>query len=227
MPIQLPEEWIAKVKAREPGIDDARAKLVALIEHMDEGIGRVMATLEGEGYAENTVVVFTSDNGAPLSVGGYNGNLRDGKASMYEGGLKVATAVSWPGMVQAGTRSDYVAISMDLFATLVDIAGVPVTHFFEGKSFLPTFRGEMQDWRQRDLFFSRREGGTRFGGKTIEAVRRGDWKLLQNSPFERQELYNLAEDPLENNNLIDDQPEIFSSLAAVLRAHIQEGGKVR
>lgn len=225
-PIQPLEEWVERVKAREPGIDDARARLVALIEHMDEGVGRVMAALEREGHADNTVVVFTSDNGAPLSVRGNNGNLRDGKASMYEGGLKVPAAVSWPGEVQAGTRSDYVGISMDIFTTLLDIAGIPITHFVEGRSFLPTLRGEAQDWRQRDLFFSRREGGTVMGGKTIEAIRRGDWKLLQNNPFQPQELYNLAEDPLEETNLIDKEPETFRSMAAALRTHLREGGRV-
>ncbi|CAN0430603.1 unnamed protein product [Laminaria digitata] len=226
-PIQPPEEWTAKVKAREPGISDARARLVALIEHMDEGIGDVLATLKEEGYADNTVVVFTSDNGGQLNVGARNGPLRDGKQSMYEGGLKVAASVTWPGKIQAGSQTDYVGVSMDIFSTLAEIARIPLTHFVEGKSFLPTLLGEEQNWKDRDIFFSRREGGTRYGGKTIEAMRRGDWKLLQDSPFKQQELYNLANDPLEENNLIEAEPEIFRSMAAALRAYLQEGGRVR
>ncbi len=226
-PIQPPQEWVEKVKAREQGIDDARAHLVALIEHMDAGIGEVLATLKAEGYGDNTVVVFTSDNGGQLNVGARNGAVRDGKQSMYEGGLKVPAGISWPGHIAAGSRSDYVGITMDIFSTLVDIARVPISHFVEGVSFLPTLMGEPQDWRNRDIFFSRREGGTRYGGKTVEAMRRGDWKLLQDSPFKPQELYNLAEDPLETQNLIEAHPDIFRSMAAALRAHIQQGGRVK
>ncbi len=226
-PIQPPDEWTARVKAREAGIDDARARLVALIEHMDAGIGAVLATLKEEGYAENTVVVFTSDNGGQLNVGARNGAVRDGKQSMYEGGLKVPAGIAWPGTIEAGSRSDYVALTMDIFSTLADIARVPINHFVEAKSFWPTLQGETQEWRNRDLFFSRREGGTRYGGKTVEAMRRGDWKLLQDSPFKPQELYNLADDPLETTNLIEEAPDVFRSMAAALRAHIQASGSVK
>ncbi len=226
-PIQPPEDWLEKVKAREAGIDDARAKLVALIEHMDDGIGQVLQTLKQEGYDENTVVIFTSDNGGQVNVGGRNGNLRDGKQSMYEGGLKVPMGVSWPGNIQAGSRSDYVGITMDIFSTLADLADVSLTHFIEGKSFLPTLMGETQEWRQRDIFFSRREGGMRYAGKTIEALRRGDWKLVHDSPFRPMELYNLADDPLEENNLAEKETDIFRSMVAALRIHIQEGGRVK
>lgn len=225
-PIQPPEEWVDRVKSREQGIDDARARLVALIEHMDGGIGKVMVALEEAGYGDNTIVVFTSDNGGQLNVGANNGDLRDGKQSMYEGGLRVPTGIVWPGKIEAGSRSDYVGLSMDLFPTLVEAAGVPITHFIEGISFLPTLMGEPQAWRERDLFFSRREGNMRYNGKTIEALRRGDWKLLQNSPYEPQELYNLANDPKEEHNLTEAEPEIYRSMAIALRAHIQEGGKV-
>lgn len=78
----------------------------------------------------------------------------------------------------------------------------------------------------RDLFFSRREGNARYAGKTVEAVQRDGWKLLQNSPFAPQELYFLPDDPLETTNLIEDRPEIYRDLAAALRAHLQEGGKI-
>ena len=140
-PIQPPADWLAHVKARQPGIDESRARLVALIEHMDEGIGNVMKALRDAGYADDTIVIFTSDNGGQLNVGANNGDLRDGKQSMYEGGLRVPTTVSWPGHIEPGSRSDYVALSMDLFPTLADIAGVPVNHFIEGRSFLPTLSG--------------------------------------------------------------------------------------
>ena len=225
-PIQPPESWLQRVKARELGLDEDRARLVALIEHMDDGIGQVLEAIETNGYSENTLIVFTSDNGGQLNVGANNGALRDGKQSMYEGGLRVPAAVVWPGVVESGSASDYPGLTMDIYPTLLDAAGVPVTHFIDGGSFLPTLHGEDQPWEERYLFFSRREGGLRYNGKTIEAVRHGPWKLLQNSPFTPLELYNLEDDPLETTNRAADEPYVFNRLAAALRGYLQEGGKV-
>ncbi len=225
-PIQPPTEWFERVKRREPGITDRRAKLVALIEHMDEGIGRVLKTLGETGLAKNTLVVFSSDNGGQLSAGANNGPLRDGKQSMYEGGLKVPTAVAWPGRIAAGTRSNRIALSMDLFPTLAAAAGAKFEHKIDGESFLPALLGEDQPKPRRPLFFSRREGGARYGGKTIEAVRRGDWKLLQNSPFKPLELYNLKDDPKETTNLAKSAPKQFQELSALLRKQLQRYGTV-
>ena len=225
-PIQPPESWLQRVRARDPGLDEDRAKLVALIEHMDDGIGQVLEAIEANGYSENTLIVFASDNGGQLNVGASNGALRDGKQSMYEGGLRVPAAVVWPGVVASGSVSDYHALTMDIYPTLLDVAGVPLTHFIDGRSFLPTLYGENQSWEERYLFFSRREGNLRFNGKTIEAVRHGPWKLLQNSPFAPLELYNLEEDPLETTDLSAEEPDVFRRLAAALRGYIQEAGKV-
>ena len=225
-PIQPPEEWVERVKAREPGIDERRARLVALIEHMDHGIGEVLRTLEETGFAANTLVAFASDNGGQLNVGASNGPLRDGKQAMYEGGIRVPAVVAWPNVVAAGSQSDFVALTMDLYPTLLEAARVPLTHFIEGRSFLPTLRGETQDWEDRYLFFSRREGNLRYNGKTVEAVRHGPWKLVQNSPFAPLELFNLEDDPLEQADISAERPDIFRRLAAALRAYIQEAGKV-
>lgn len=225
-PIQPPAEWVAKVQQREPGISEKRAKLVALIEHMDDGIGRVLDRLEKNGQARNTLVAFTSDNGGQLSVGANNGPVRDGKGSVYQGGLLVPAGVAWPGRIEPGSSTDLLALSMDLFPTLLDAAGVKVEHSIDGVSFLPTLRGESQEPLRRDAFFRRREGGTRYGGKTIEALRRGDWKLLQNSPFAPQELYNLKDDPQEKNNLRDKERKVFNDLAAALRRQLQRYGSV-
>ncbi|MBL4883878.1 MAG: sulfatase-like hydrolase/transferase [Planctomycetaceae bacterium] len=224
-PIQPPADWLAMVKKRETGITEKRAKLVALIEHLDDGIGQVMKTLEETSLAENTLVVFTSDNGGQLSVGANNGNLRDGKQSMYEGGLKVPTAVVWPGKIQPGTQTNFRALSMDLFPTILDLAGVKPAEDLDGKSILPTLLGKEQPQLREHMFFRRREGGLRYNGKTTEAVIRGDWKLLQNSPFEPLELYNLKQDPLEENNLAKKAPRIFNELAAALRREIQRYGE--
>lgn len=227
-PIQPPKDWEEKVMSREQGISPQRAKLVALIEHLDDGIGKVLAALKATGQAGNTIVVFTSDNGGQLSVGANNGPLRDGKQSVYEGGLKVPTAVVWPGHVQAGAVSDFRAMSMDILPTAFAAADVkiPEAMKIEGRSFLPSLRGEQQTALRQRMFFCRREGGLRYGGKTIEAVIEGPWKLLQNSPWQPLELYNLNEDPREENNLVEKNRRMLNTLNAALRIQLQRGGQV-
>jgi len=227
-PIQPPAEWVDKVKQREPNMTDARAKLVALIEHMDHGIGRVLKRLDDNLQSENTLVVFTSDNGGQLNVGANNGPLRDGKQSVYEGGIKVPTIVRWPGKIEANSRTNFRSMSMDIFPTVLAAANVKIPNglSLDSRSFLPTLTGNEQEPLREYWFFRRREGGNRYAGKTIEAVRWGDWKLLQNSPFSSLELYNLKNDPLEEKDLSKKAPRIFNQLSAELRKEIQRYGTV-
>ncbi|MAT15971.1 MAG: N-acetylgalactosamine 6-sulfate sulfatase [Planctomyces sp.] len=225
-PIQPPEEWVQKVQAREPGIDEKRARLVALIEHMDAGIGEVLAALETNGKADNTLVFFTSDNGGQLNVGANNGPLRDGKQSMYEGGIKIPAIARWPGKIKPGTTTDFVALSMDLFPTALDINSLANPADVDGSSILPTLLGEEQTPLRDEFYVTRREGGITYGGKTIEALRFHDWKIVQNSPFGPLELFNLKEDPLETTDVREQYPQKFQDLAARLRKHIQRGGEV-
>ena len=148
-PVQPPAEWLEKVKNREPNISEKRAKLVAFIEHLDEGIGKVIAALKASGQYENTIIVFSSDNGGLLSDAANNGRLRDGKQSVYEGGIKVPTAVVWPGTITAGSRADNRLLSMDLFPTLLAAANIKVNHEIEGIDFLPLLNGENQETDDR------------------------------------------------------------------------------
>jgi arylsulfatase A-like enzyme len=117
---------------------------------MDDGIGRVMKTLADTGLADNTLVVFTSDNGGQLDVGANNGPLRDGKQSMYEGGLKVPCCAVWPKHISPGSSTDRVALTMDLFATICDVVGVSIEHKIEGRTILPTLLGNQQPPQRRD-----------------------------------------------------------------------------
>ncbi|MEM7369435.1 MAG: sulfatase-like hydrolase/transferase [Bacteroidota bacterium] len=225
-PVQPKADWLAKVQAREPDLSEKRAKLVAFIEHLDDGIGQVMEALKRTDQLNNTVVVFSSDNGGLLRDEANNGPLRDGKQSVYEGGLKVPTCVSWPNKIKAGSVSETRLLSMDIYPTLLSIAGIDFQHEIEGMDFSPTLMGNSQSTEDRPVFFSRREGGTRYGGKTIQAVRLGDWKLLQNDPFGPRELYNLAQDPLEEHDLIEDKPDKFKELNGLLMKHLQKAGQV-
>lgn len=225
-PVQPPKEWVQKVKQREPGIKDKRAELVAFIEHMDDGIGKVINALKESGQYENTLIIFTSDNGGHLPSMANNGPVRDGKESMYEGGLRVPTIITWPGKIKAGTVSDQVNLSMDLYPTVLEVANVTLDHTIEGRSFLKTLLGQSLPEEDRPLYFIRREGGTKYGGQCIYALRQGNWKLLQNSPYQPMELYNLKEDPLEQNNVIAQQPEVYKQLNNLLMMHIQKSGQV-
>jgi arylsulfatase A-like enzyme len=226
-PIQPPDDWLATVTSRDPALSEKRARLVALIEHMDHGVGRVLACLDECEFADNTLVIFTSDNGGELGSGANNGPLRDGKQSMYEGGLRVPAIVRWPNNIPSGVESDVRAMSMDLFPTVLDAASVECPHPIDGVSILPTLLGQSQPPLREYWFFTRREGGPQYGGKTIDAVIRGDWKLLQNSPFAPLELYNLRDDPREQQDVASANPQLMNELSAALRRQIQRAGAVR
>jgi arylsulfatase A-like enzyme len=224
-PIQPPAEWLERVKQREKGISDRRAGLVALIEHLDAGIGKVLDVLKETGLADNTLVFFTSDNGGQLSLGATNGPWRAGKGDLYEGGMRVPMCAVWPGRIQPGSRSDRVALTMDLLPTICAAAHARVEHEIDGRSILPTLTGAAQPSDERTLFWVRREGGPRYGGRAYYAARQGDYKLVQNSPFEPLELYHLKEDPQEQKPL-DRKHPMYNKLFTALQAHVTQSGAV-
>ncbi len=223
-PIEPPKEWLEKVRRRDPDMPERRARNVAFVEHLDDGVGRFMAALREAGLDENTLVVFTSDNGGSLPHAQNNDPWRDGKQSHYDGGLRVPFAVRWPAGVEAGSRTDYAGLTFDVFPTFLELAGADLPGGLDAVSLAPLLRGERLDDSRRELYFVRREGGPRYGGKAYHAVIRGDWKLLQNDPYSPLELYNLADDPQEQNNLFDSHGKIARELQAAMRRHIQRGG---
>lgn len=225
-PIQPPEDWLKKVTDREPQMASKRAKLVALIEHLDDGIGRVLDALDKSGQRDNTVVIFSSDNGGQINVGANNGPTRDGKGTVYEGGIRVAAIARWPGVIAPGIETEQMALTMDLFPTVCEIAGADVPSPIDGVSVLPTLKGDQQGQLRSASFFRRREGGGQYNGQTIDAVISGQWKLLQNMPWQPLELYNLANDPLEQNDMAKKAPRVLKALAAALMRHRQRCGAV-
>lgn len=225
-PVQPKEDWLIKVKQREPEISERRAKLVALIEHLDDAIGKVIRALKESGLYENTLIVFLSDNGGHLEDGANNGSLRDGKESVYEGGIRVPAFFVWANQIKAGSTTAQTALIMDIYPTISEIAGVKINHRIDGMSLLPVLKNSNKKLPERPLFFTRREGNLRFAGQTIQAVISGNWKLLQNSPFEPYELYNIYQDPMEQRNLINYQPDLSKRLHQLMIKHIQKGGSV-
>ena len=225
-PIQPPAEWIEKVRQRQPGMSAKRLPLAALIEQMDHGIGEVLRALDTTGLAEKTLVLMTSDNGGVLAYDASNGPYRGAKQDLYEGGLRVPLIAAWPGRIGPGTESARVGLTMDLYATICEAAGVPLDRRVDGRSLLPALLGKETVAPTRDLFWMRREGGARYRGQDYYAVRRGPWKLLHNSPFEPMQLFHLGDDPRETTDRSASEPELVRDLTAALQLHLQRAGAV-
>ena len=224
-PVQPPREWLERVVHREPGVDETRAKLIAFIEHLDSGIGRVVAALEESGQMQNTFIVFTSDNGGHEGSRANCGPHRGFKQQMFEGGIAVPFCAVWPGKIAAGSQSPIVAQTSDLYPTFCAAADASFEHPIDGVSILPTLLGEPQSL-DRDLIWVRREGGKKYQGQDYYAIRRGPWKLLQNDPFERYKLFNLSDDPLEQTDVASLHPSLVDELSASLRRHVQQAAQV-
>ena len=224
-PIEPPAEWLDKVKARAPAMDPKRAANVAFVEHLDANIGRVLACLRETGLDKNTVVVFSADNGGSLPHAQSNHPWRDGKQSHYDGGLRVPFILRWPAQVKPGSASDYAGLNFDVFPTFLELAGLPPSPDLDAVSLVPLLEGRAMP-ANRELYFVRREGGPAYGGKSYEAIVRGEWKLLQNDPWSPLELYHLKNDPQETTNLAGKAPKVFNELSTALRRHVQRGGAV-
>jgi arylsulfatase A-like enzyme len=235
-PIQPPEDWYKKVKVREQAnrdtaISDKRAKIVALIEHMDAGIGEVLNALKKSGQFENTVIVFTSDNGGQANVGANNGPLRGEKQQMYEGGLRIPGCIRVPNQTKAGATSHTVCCTADFFPTIVDLAGIEVASGIDGQSLLPLIKQPLAAnginlWPSREIYFVRREGGPAYSGLTSQALLAGHYKLVHDLPTKQFELFDLKSDPAESTNLAKKLPKKLRDLSRRLQLHVQQGGHI-
>lgn len=218
----------------------------AMVESLDDGIGRVMAALEECGLTEKTIVVFFSDNGG-VSWGGKGGTehksarfqadmtvpptsnlpLRNGKASLYEGGVREPCIVVWPGATRPGSRSDAVIQSIDWMPTLLEMVGVPLPPGSkpDGVSIVPALKGGKLD---RDAIFCHFPHDTPASGQHPgTSVRRGDWKLIRlfagnDDGTDLLELYNLRDDIGETQNLAAEHPDIARELNARIDAFLKE-----
>ncbi len=217
-PMDAPAELVAKYEARgkQRGLEDPR--YAAMTEALDQIFGSVLDALEETGLADNTIVVFTSDNGALDSVADLY-PLRESKGYLYEGGIRVPMMVRWPGRVAAGVTEDEPVVSTDLFATALDAARVPLpdTYPGDGESLLPVLTGS-GDLHRDALFFHYPNYAFHRANRLGSAVRVGDHKLIEYFDDGSVELYDLAHDLGEQRDLAGEQPERAAAMRARLAA---------
>lgn len=187
---------------------------LAMTEAVDLNVGRIMEYLKEEKIERNTVLIFTSDNGGLLLRNGnfirasWNHPLREGKGTLYEGGLRIPAIVRWPGTIDAGRISDEMIISTDIYPTIAEVAGIAVDHEIEGKSLLPhLLRSELLDRESLYWHYPHYHLGMPGG-----VIREGDFKLIEYFETGEIELYKLSEDLQESHNLAEEYPEIASEL---------------
>ena len=224
-PDSSPERYI--VPSDEPYSNKdwpAMAKnYAAMITRMDKDVGRIMDLLKKMGIDENTLVIFTSDNGpltrgsVPIDFFDSNGIFKGGKRHVYEGGIRVPFIARWPGKVAAGTVNDHVLAFWDFMPTAAELAGLPVPTGIDGISFLPTLLGKAQQ-KHKYLYWD--YGHVR---KTyMQAVRMDDWKGVRVGKDAPLELYDLKNDPAETKNVASENPGIVLQIEKIIKEAVTE-----
>lgn len=192
----------------------------AMVESVDESVGRILRMLDELNLAERTVVFFTSDNGGlsvregPNAPATSNAPLRAGKGYLYEGGIRVPLIVRWPGKIRSGVTEDTPVSSVDLFPTILAVAGVPLSQSLDGENLLPMLQNSER--LKRDALFWHYPHYSNQGGKPSGAIREGDFKLIEFFEDGHLELFNLKEDPGERRSLATDLPQKTEALRAKL-----------
>ncbi|MFO0891997.1 MAG: sulfatase [Isosphaeraceae bacterium] len=201
------QAWGAERQQRVRLVQD-HAAYAAMLEQLDSAVGRLLEAVDRAGIAEQTVIIFTSDNGGLSTAEGHptsNMPLRAGKGWVYEGGIRVPWIVAAPGVTSPGGVCDTPVVSMDLFPTILELAGLPLAPALhrDGVSIVPLLRGTSID--QRPLFWHYPHYSNQ-GGPPSGAVREGDWKLVEGYEDHRLELYNLRDDPGERRDVQSREP---------------------
>jgi arylsulfatase A len=193
----------------------------AMVEAMDTYVGRVLAALEEKGVANDTLIIFTSDNGSHFE-GGYNpamldssGPLRGGKRDLYEGGIRVPTIAHWPAGITKPGDSAHISAFWDFLPTACELAGIGVPEGLHGISFAPTLTGKGVQRAHDFLYWEFHEQDTR------RALLQGDWKLVQYEVAKegKPQLFNLAADLGETKNLAAEEPERVAAMIEIMEKH--------
>lgn len=218
-PFQAPDNLIAKYEKRiGPGIENPT--YAAMIEGMDISIGKLLAALDDEGLSRDTLVIFTSDNG-PFAANVRP--LRGEKGYLYEGGIRVPMIVRWPGRVIADTVTSAPIITMDVHATILDVANLKAdpSNTPDGISLKQLLMGD-QDLDREAIYFHYPNYAFHKGNRLASAIRSGDYKLLKFYDDDSVELYNLKSDISESQNLADDHPKKTEQLLTALESWLKE-----
>ena len=180
------------------------SKYMGNISQMDHALGQVMDALDKEGVSDNTLFIFTSDNGPVAAFGGTTGGLRGGKRSDHEGGIRVPGIARWPDHIKPATVSDVPVVGTDIFATVLDVAGIPLpkNRTIDGVSMLPAFEGKAVQ-RKVPLFWRTHVSPP----NDRVAMRIGDWKLVGDETLTKFQLYEIQKDWKEENDLAQEMPE--------------------
>ena len=189
--------------------DHKNSTYMGNITQLDHALGKVMSALDAEGVSDNTLLIFTSDNGPVAKHGGTTGGLRGGKRSDHEGGIRVPGLARWPGHIKPATVSDVPVIGTDIFATVLDIAGIPLPadRTIDGVSMLPAFDGKPLD-RKVPLFWRTHVSPP----SDRVALRIGDWKLVGDETLTKFQLYEIQKDWKEETDLSKKMPQRTESM---------------
>lgn len=196
------------------------AVYAGMVEALDSALGKVLQTLVASNLADNTVVIFVSDNGGLSTSHGHptaNFPLRAGKGWLFEGGIRVPLIASWPGVTRPGSVSPEPVITPDLYPTILEMAGIAIrpAQQVDGVSLVPLLRGAGTLGRKAVYWHFPHYANT--GGGPGAAVRAGDWKLIQFFEDDKFELYNVRDDVGERSDLADSNPEKVQELSGMLR----------
>ena len=222
------------------GLSDKEAAYASLIEGMDKSLGDLMDWLEKNGEADNTVIIFMSDNGGLAAEPGWrdgtihtqNAPLKSGKGSMYEGGIREPLIVKWPGTVQPDTRNDKYVIIEDFYPTILEIAGVKdykTVAPIDGQSFVPMLKqtGDTSKGRTLVWNFPNIWGNDGPGINLNCAIRKDEWKLIYYYETGQKELFNIPDDIGESNNVAAQHPDIVKKLSKELGEYLRKAGGQR
>jgi arylsulfatase A len=200
---------------------ESHATFVAMISILDQQVGEIMDKVKALGLEDNTIIVFTSDNG-PHQEGGAdpkffnsNGALKGFKRDLYEGGIRVPMIVSWPGKIKPNTKTNHISAFWDVFPTFSSIVKADIPENIDGISFLPTLQNNTEKQEKHDyLYWEFHEKGGR------QAVRKGHWKAVKYDVLEQPdkplELYDLSKDIKEENNIAKEYPEIVKEMESII-----------
>lgn len=200
--------------------DECHAAFAAMVTVLDKQVGELMAKLKELGLDENTLVIFSSDNGPHIEGGAdpdyfnSNGPYKGYKRDLYEGGIREPMIARWTGKIEAGSTTDHVSAFWDVMPTVAELVGAEKPANIQGISFLPTLMNKAGQGKHSYLYWEFHENGGR------QAIRQGDWKYISynvaNPAEQTHELYDLSSDPGEEHNLADEYPEMVEEMQQIL-----------